>query len=351
VGCSPSSRGGRALLRALAVGLGCAWLVAATWSAAQGEAPYEWQLAEPAPVAELRTQVNPAWREVSCAQCHEEIAREWGASLHAQAWNDEVYQDELRSVRRKKSCHGCHAPQPLLGTDLAARPQVREMWQHHGVDCRACHLGPDGAIHGPHGAPSSGHTSVKDEAFTDEGSNAMCISCHRVSIGPVIGIAKDFEEGALASTGLTCVGCHMAPVERSMAIDDYTGAPLPPRAGRSHALQTPRDPAFLAQAFRLEVERTERGALLRVHNRAGHRVPGLEDRRIVFTVELLDASSEVLATAELVVSRREYIPFGEFSELGLEGSGGERLRVRATHDSASLESPVTILERELELAP
>jgi nitrate/TMAO reductase-like tetraheme cytochrome c subunit len=339
----------RPLLRALAASLGCAWLVAATWSATQGDEPAEWQLAEPAPVAELRTQVHPAWREVSCAQCHEEIAREWGASLHALAWNDEVYQDELSSVRRKKSCHGCHAPQPLLGTDLSARPQVRTMWQHHGVDCRSCHLGPDGAIHGPHGAPSSGHTSVADEAFVGAGSNAMCISCHRVSIGPVIGIAKDFEEEALAGRGMSCVGCHMAPVERSMAVDDYTGEPLPPRSGRSHALQTPRDPAFLAQAFRLEAERTDQGALLRVHNRAGHRVPGLEDRRMVFEVELLDASGEVLAGGELIVSRREYLPFGEFSELSLEGVGGARLRVQATHDAASLKAPVQFLERQLEL--
>ena len=347
---SPSSRASRTLLRALAVGAGCAWLVAATWSSTQDESPAEWQLAEPAPVAELRTQVNPKWREVSCAQCHEEIAREWGASLHAQAWNDEVFQEELSSVRRKKSCHGCHAPLPMLGTDLSARPQVRPMWQDHGVDCRACHLGPDGAIHGPDGAPSSGHTSVKDAAFTDEGSNAMCISCHRVSIGPVIGIAKDFEDEALAGRGLTCVGCHMAPVERSMAIDDATGEPLPARKGRSHALQTPRDPAFLAQSFRLEAERTDEGALLRVHNRAGHRVPGLEDRRMVFEVELLDASGEVLSEGELVVSRREYLPFGEFSELPLAGVGGATLRVHATHDAASLEEPVTFLERQLSLS-
>ena len=219
--------------------LGASWVVAQETLATDPSDPGTWTLAEPALAPELRTQVNPRWREVSCAQCHEEIAREWGATLHAQAWNDEIYQEELESIRRKKSCHGCHAPLPLLGTDLAKRPQVRPMWRHHGVDCRSCHLGPDGAIHGPWGAPSPGHTSVQDDTFVEAGSNALCISCHRVSIGPVIGIAKDFEDGALEARGYSCVGCHMAPVERSMAIDDRTGEPLPPRRGRSHAKADP----------------------------------------------------------------------------------------------------------------
>ncbi|MCB9913718.1 MAG: hypothetical protein H6828_01055 [Planctomycetes bacterium] len=309
-----------------------------------------WTLAEPVLLPEERTQGNARWREVSCAQCHEEIAREWGATLHALAWEDEVFQDELASIRRKKSCHGCHAPLPLVGTDLAQRPEERPMWRHFGVDCRACHLDAEGRVHGPWGAPSPGHTSVQDDAYAGAGSNALCISCHRVSIGPVLGIAQDFVDEQLGARGLSCVGCHMAPVERSMAVDDRTGEPLPARAGRSHALQTPRDPSFLAQAFALATERTATGALLRVTNRAGHRVPGIEDRRLVFEVTALDAAGKALATGELVVSRREYLAWGESRELALEAKGVTDLRVRATHDAPAYARPVVFLERELELA-
>lgn len=348
-------RGACATTRGLGALIAMLCMIAAGWSGAQdmqaeeSALDYEWQFAAPAPATENRTQVNPTWKEVSCAQCHEEIAREWGSTLHAQAWNDEIYQEELESIRRKKSCHGCHAPLPLLGTDLSARPKVRPMWREHGVDCRACHLGADGAMHGPRGAKAGGHASVRDEAFLGGGSNELCISCHRVSIGPVIGIAKDFEDGLLGERGLSCVACHMAPVERSMAIDDYTGEPTPVRKGRSHALQTPRDPSYLAQAFRLEALRTEEGAVLRVHNRAGHRVPGLEDRRIVFEVTLINEKGETLAEDELVVSRREYIPFGEFSEVVLQGKRPSDLRIHATHDSLGYDEPVVFLETELEL--
>ncbi|MEO2094741.1 MAG: multiheme c-type cytochrome [bacterium] len=313
---------------------------------------YVWNLKPPAPLAEERLAQNPVWREVSCAQCHEEIAREWSLSLHALAWLDEIFLDELSSVRRKKNCYGCHAPLPMLGKDWKLRPEVRPMWRDHGVDCRACHLGPDGAIHGPFGAPSNGHASVRDEIFSPAGSNELCISCHRVSIGPVIGIARDFEDQALASRGLSCVGCHMAPVERSMAIDDITGEPLPPRKGRSHLLQTPRDPHFLAQAFRLAVERTSGGALFSIHNRAGHRIPGIENRRLVFEVELLDERGKVLVEGQLLVTRREFLPFDSHRSLALEAPSKTKathLRLHATHDAPAYKRPVLFLEAVLEI--
>ncbi len=353
---SASARVGRATPRAFAALVCWAWFTCGAWLGAQepvvDEEPArqaEWTLNTPAPAPENRTQVNPAWKEVSCAQCHETIAREWGQTLHAQAWNDELFVEELESIRRKKSCYGCHAPMPMLGTDLSKRPEVRPMWREHGVDCRSCHLGPEGAIHGPWGAPSRGHDTKRDETFIGAGSNELCIACHRVSVGPVLGIAKDFVDELLGERGLSCVGCHMAPVERSMAIDDYTGEPLPPRKGRSHLLQTPRDPSFLAQAFRLETERDERGVRLRIHNRAGHRIPGLEDRRIVFELQALDTKGEVLAESELIISRRRFLPFNGFSEVSLETQAATDLRIRATHDALAYDEPVVFMEREIEL--
>src|SRR6185503_17542859 len=99
------------------------------------------------------------------------------------------------------------------------------------------------------------------------GSNALCSACHAFNIGPVIGIAKDFATANLEGRGLSCVGCHMAPVERAWASD------APPRPGRSHAIQTPRDPAFLRLAFGTTVRTAGGKTTLVLENQAGHRVP------------------------------------------------------------------------------
>ena len=83
--------------------------------------------------------------------------------------------------------------------------------------------------------------------MTDARSSELCAVCHKTNIGPVVGIAKDYFASKQAERGRTCVGCHMAKVERAWA--DGEGVPV--RVGRSHAIQTPRDPSFLRQAFAL----------------------------------------------------------------------------------------------------
>lgn len=320
-------------------------LLAAT-RAQDDEKPIE--LAPPAPIADGRIAKSPHVDGISCTRCHQEIAQEWSQTLHALAWLSEPYQEEIADKQRPQGCWGCHIPEALHreGGEIGQKPPARADQRELGIWCETCHLGPDGSILGPYGAPTDAHRSVKHENFVDGGSVALCSSCHSTNIGPVIGIAKDFASSNKAAKELSCVGCHMQPVERPIANPTEAGQPAyPPRKGRSHALQTPRDPRFLAQAFALDA-RVEGGkTIVRVANRAGHRVPGLLGREMHFAIEGR-AGSAALAPARIDIDHRAFLPVDGVKEVALDGAA-DSVRVVATHEDPRLDEPVQFLEVEL----
>ena len=290
---------------------------------------------------------------LDCARCHAEVAAEWADTLHAFAWNDSFYQEELEGRRKPQSCHGCHIPQPVHVTGLDSKPVPRDSDLHLGVSCEACHRGPEGEILGPRGTPTDAHPSRAAETFIGAGTDALCSSCHATFIGPVLGLARDFAGSAAAAAGASCVGCHMAPVERSFATTPGSdGAPdqvAPLRRGRSHSLQTPRDPAFLARAFSLAAAREGQQTVLTLSNQAGHRVPGLIGRELTFEVTLLDAAGGELERQELVIDASA--PLTSEAPLRVTfAQPGASVRIHALHSDPRLLHPVPFLERTLAVA-
>ena len=289
---------------------------------------------------------------LDCARCHAEVAGEWAATLHAYAWKDAVYQDELAGRRKPQSCHGCHIPQPVHATGLAQKPVARATDLHLGVTCAACHQGPEGEILGPRGTPTDAHVSRRAESFTGAGSNALCASCHGTFVGPVLGVARDFADSARAAAGGSCVECHMAEVERSFALtpgaDGGEAVAAPARKGRSHALQTPRDPAFLRRALGLSARREGGLAVFELENLAGHRVPGLIGRELELEIALLDAAGAELARSDLRLDAEAPLSTDERRRVEL-AAGGARLRVRGRHVDPRLAQPVEFLDVELPL--
>ena len=166
------------------------------------------------------------------------------------------------------------------------------------------------------------------------------------------GVARDFAGSARAAAGGSCVDCHMATVERSFALtpaeDGGAGVAAPVRQGRSHALQTPRDPAFLRRAFGWTAQRSEGRSLLKLRNLAGHRVPGLIGREILLDIELMDAAGVMLARRELRFDAEEPLATDEVRAVEFDGDGA-RLRVRGRHVDPRLARPVEFLELELAL--
>ncbi len=288
--------------------------------------------------------------DLACAACHVAIADEWSRSLHAYAFEDPVYQKEIRRKRRRASCLGCHVPVPLHapaeGATPRARPAPREDTSEDphrfGVSCSSCHLGAQGKILGPFGAPTDAHVSERHPSFVGTGSNALCLACHSTTIGPVIGIGKDFEQ---AGRSERCIDCHMQPLERPLATSPASeaGGPSPPaRAGRSHFLQGPRDPAFLAQAFVVEEVRHADGELLvRIGNRAGHRVPGLTLR----TLELRLEGGEEGPASRRRIDHEAWLPVG--GSFVLRTRGTDRARLVGHHTAPGAPAPVRFLDLEL----
>ncbi len=309
----------------------------------------EWKLSKPAPALDGRPAKLEQAAEVSCTECHSSIVEEWAATTHATAWVNEVYQEELEGRKKAESCHGCHIPAPLHQLpDLAQKPLARDEAaseaRHFGVSCESCHTGRDGEMLGPTGASTDAHATRKHESFVGAGSNALCAACHKTTVGPVIGIAKDFLASEAAASGASCVECHLAPLRE---VDDGAGGK---RVVRSHELQSLRDPAFLAQSFELSATREAELVRLVVRNRAGHRVPGLVGRTIEFRARLVDAAGAELAKGVLEFDTSSHLPLGGSAELEL-GRGGLRVRVEGWRHDPRLQKPVKFLERELELGP
>ncbi len=308
--------------------------------AARGEDDPQPLLRAPAPAIALRPARVEGLERYACAGCHREVAEEWAISAHGLAWVDEAYRAELEDKKRPELCYGCHAPEPLLAGVLGGKPDTRDAARELGVNCESCHQDESGAMLGPRGTSVEAHASKRSEHMLVPGSDALCSACHATNIGPVIGIAKDFAAAGLAARGLSCVGCHMAPLERSWA----EGAPA--RAGRSHALQTPRDPAFLRLAFELSLATVEGCSRVVIRNQAGHRVPGLVGRALVFQAELLDADGVVLERRELTIDERAYLPVEGTREIRFTRPGAS-VRLKGLHRDPRAPTPVTFLDETL----
>lgn len=303
------------------------------------------KLVKPNPKIALTPALLPKYEEDKCVSCHADVALEWAGTAHAIAWLDEQYVKQLAEKKRPETCWGCHAPKPLFQGDLAAKPVVREDARHLGITCESCHLGADGKVLGPRGTKTSAHVSEAADVFVAGRSNALCISCHRLNVGPVIGVAKDFEQAKLADAGFSCMGCHAADVEMKFASKNGDEDP-PARKGKSHAIQTPRDPIFLAAAFDLTLETKDGASVVRVANRAGHRVPGLVGRAIEFEARALDAAGKELARKTLKLDATSYLPVqGELSiALGVSAAS---VKVVANQVEPRAAGPIVFLDTTL----
>ena len=301
------------------------------------ESDSEWDLADPLPAIPLDPPGLEGTESHECAECHAEVVAEWAGSAHAIAWVDKLYQEQMRERKRPELCHGCHAPEPLLAGGEPQRPKARDEHRQLGIDCRSCHLGHDGAMLGVRGTATEAHASTSSPFFEGEGGSQACAACHSTNIGPVVGIAKDFFKSDQTLRGRSCAGCHMAWVERG------TGPDGKPRRVRSHAIQTPRDPAFLRRAFDLSLQEREGKTVVAIANRAGHRVPGLIGRELEFSVE---AQGKTLANHSL--DARRYLPVDGEVTIELPEAAAQ-VHVRGTHFDPRAAEGVLFLDLDLEL--
>lgn len=267
----------------------------------------------------------------SCGECHRAIYAQWQESLHAKAWTDEIYQAWMKTKKKpEKSCYKCHIPLPVVAI-APKRPKTRQQNRNEGVTCVTCHEDA-GNIHGPRGAKTEAHPSVKSELFTGN-SVDLCQSCHRITPKPVISLGKDFERAKLAEQGKSCKGCHMPEEPGHSAIDPKTGKPVgEKRQIRSHRFLGGSSHTMIAQAFEFHRERKGDQLVLRLENKAGHRLPGLVMRFYKVTFEAL-AGGKVLGKKEIVIStgKNQYLQLGQSVTATFDAPHGAKARVTVNH--------------------
>ena len=266
----------------------------------------------------------------SCGDCHRAIAKEWAASAHARSWTDELYQAALKTKRRPRSCWSCHIPGSVLAR-LPRKPKARTEDRELGVHCLSCHV-KDGKVHGPFGAETEAHESVKSEVFA-KGRSDLCLACHKTRVGPVLPVGKDFLASPLPGKGKSCRDCHMPRVERPLASDPKTGEPSGPvRVGRGHRILGPSDPKFLRKAFRATQVLREGVWSLRLENRAGHRIPGLLLRAFEVRFRLLDSEGKEKDSSVKIIDGKNPLPFGGSLDHAFENvEDGMRIEITVDH--------------------
>ena len=326
--------GGRRAASSLAL-VTLASLAFASWG------PSDWDLKAPAPVIPLSPPRATGIEALGCAECHAQETEEWAGTAHAIAWVDEHYREDMAGRKRPELCHGCHIPEPLSASSKPGKaPQPRDESVeplHFGITCNTCHLGSDGSMLGPHGSDTDAHATTRSDLMTAPGSNGLCSSCHSTNIGPVVGIAKDFAKARLAERGMSCVECHFQLLEG----EGPNGRPK-----RSHALQTPRDPAFLARAFQPAAKVEGGRTIVVLTNMAGHRVPGLQGREIEFTARVLDGAGGELASAECTFDVRTFLPVDSAHEIALDAVGAT-VQLVGRHVDPRADEAVTFLDLRL----
>ena len=167
----------------------------------------------------------------------------------------------------------------------------------------------------------------------------------------MIGIAKDFVETEQAELDLSCVGCHMPGLRGPIANDppgEASETRYPVRQRRNHRLMTPRDPQFLASAFRLEARMQDGRPVLVIENTTGHRVPGLTRRKLTFEARVIDDAGDVVAEARQVFDHKTFLPVEGIFELTLD-EPGKVLEVEGHHEVEGMRRPMTFLKRSLSL--
>lgn len=140
-----------------------------------------------------------------CAECHQEIYKQWNKSRHAVSYISEDYKKATNHYAKTK-CLACHIP---LEMSIAEKPEIREIHREDGINCVSCHFSSkDKAMHGPYDVFSPPHPSMQDKNFK---KSIVCSSCHQETY-------KQWEKSNISKT---CQECHMKPVKKMDLIQKF----------------------------------------------------------------------------------------------------------------------------------
>ncbi len=230
----------------------------------------------------------------SCADCHQEIARQWGASAHAHAWTDPAFV-AASEQHTKAECLGCHAPLPLL-EQAGGPPRVRAVRRDDGVDCAACHK--VGCAQGGPYDTLAPHATRRVPALR---SSRFCGRCHEKEIEQYEALYAPLTPDAQQRS---CADCHMDARSAHLTQGHLLSGLHPRRIVRDHAFTSWKRHARSAvevtsAVFAREGERIHAQFAL-LNRGAGHRIPtgAGGHREVRIRVFALDEHGNVLGRVE-----------------------------------------------------
>ena len=268
---------------------------------------------------------DPA-RTNNCANCHDEIYREWQRSAHARSATNPKFLSIFASVadvapaqNRDQSavCATCHAPtlrSPTLEYDIRQAEDIAKS----GIHCDYCHkvadvpidklgirFGRDGMrLLRPSNDDLISYGPLDDAVRQGESfcclpvykESRYCASCHEGVVFGVhaYGTYSEWLESPARLRGQQCQDCHMTPSGKMTNMAPGKGGiERDPKTLASHDLPGSAELMRKAVALTAQAKRTQHGLQVEVEVMAqhvGHRVPtGFPDRQLVLIVQAVDS--------------------------------------------------------------
>ncbi len=231
-----------------------------------------------------------------CATCHPDVYAEHAQNTHGRAFTDE----EVRLATGRFSqadCIICHTPRPIFETGIGQNPTRRYHGLEEGNACMTCHW-----REGQDYSHFTGGAECKTAFDPRVGTVDACASCHRNH-----GTPYQWEQspnGKLADR--TCIDCHMAEVERPVAV----GGEI--RSVRSHVFPGSRNLAHLRRAYSYDVKIDGDHVVVILKNKgAGHNFPTeLKQRSVESVIVVRDANGNEIARSRMTFRDPYKRPYG-----------------------------------------
>jgi hypothetical protein len=240
----------------------------------------------------------------SCVGCHWAIFEEWEASRHAVSWANPIFQKNLESAPDQNSCARCHSPTRILAKGPTSIPSPRTEDRDTGVNCITCHADPEGVMHGPFGAISTGHETAQNLLFAADKAEVLCLTCHGQPTVRDHSIRHSYFFPSGSVQEKNCIDCHMPEVTRRQAADPTDILEIPERAGRKHTFLGSHDQETIAGAMSVRIHPD--GKVEVTNSGAGHGIPAGSTKTLIIELARVDGAGKVLwkQEAELGQSRQ-----------------------------------------------
>jgi HEAT repeat protein len=231
-----------------------------------------------------------------CAGCHPAAYAEHEQSTHGRAFTDE----EVRLATARfahQDCIVCHTPRPIFETGVGQNPKRRHFDLAEGNTCMTCHWRP-----GYDYAAFEGGAECTQAFHPDVGTVEACASCHRNH-----GTPYQWEKAPTGkASGRVCMDCHMAEVERPVAV----GGPV--RTNHRHVFPGSRSVEHVNRAYAYEAKIEGNEVVVVVKNKGtGHNFPTeLKQRSVESLVIVRDADGNEVGRSRMVFRDPYKRPYG-----------------------------------------